>query len=128
MTIDDILACLRDKGFFSITQVQYAIVETSGKISVMPKAQFSSATCQDLKLQPDESFVPITLVCEGKILEDNVALAVLDKQKVEQLVKKEANAKVKDVLVLSIEKSGKGYIQLKKNKGKSFQTKGLGEG
>lgn len=127
MTIDDILACLRDKGFFSITQVQYAIVETSGKISVMPKAQFSSATCQDLKLQPDESFVPITLVCEGKILEDNVALAVLDKQKVEQLVKKEANAKVKDVLVLSIEKSGKGYIQLKKNKGKSFQTKGLGE-
>ena len=127
MTIDDILACLRDKGFFSITQVQYAIVETSGKISVMPKAQFSPATCQDLKLQPDESFVPITLVCEGKILEDNVALAVLDKQKVEQLVKKEANAKVKDVLVLSIEKSGKGYIQLKKNKGKSFQTKGLGE-
>ena len=128
MTIDDILACLRDKGFFSITQVQYAIVETSGKISVMPKAQFSPATCQDLELQPDESFVPITLVCEGKILEDNVALAVLDKQKVEQLVKKEANAKVKDVLVLSIEKSGKGYIQLKKNKGKSFQTKGLGEG
>lgn len=127
MTIDDILACLRDKGFFSITQVQYAIVETSGKISVMPKVQFSPATCQDLKLQPDESFVPITLVCEGKILEDNVALAVLDKQKVEQLVKKEANAKVKDVLVLSIEKSGKGYIQLKKNKGKSFQTKGLGE-
>ncbi len=127
MTIDDILACLRDKGFFSITQVQYAIVETSGKISVMPKAQFSPATCQDLELQPDESFVPITLVCEGKILEDNVALAVLDKQKVEQLVKKEANAKVKDVLVLSIEKSGKGYIQLKKNKGKSFQTKGLGE-
>ena len=127
MTIDDILACLRDKGFFSITQVQYAIVETSGKISVMPKAQFSPATCQDLELQPDESFVPITLVCEGKILEDNVALAVLDKQKVERLVKKEANAKVKDVLVLSVEKSGKGYIQLKKNKGKSFQTKGLGE-
>ncbi len=126
MTIDDIFACLRDKGFFSVAQVQYAIVETSGKISVMPKAEFAPATCQDLDLKPDESFVPITLVCEGKILKDNMALAGLDEHRVVEVVKKETDAKVKDVLVLTIEKSGRGYIQLKKDKGKSFQTKRLG--
>lgn len=126
MTIDDIFACLRDKGYFSVAQVQYAIVETSGKISVMPKAEFAPATCQDLDLKPDDSFVPITLVCEGKILKDNMALAGLQETEVAEIVKKEMNSKVKDVLVLTIEKSGRGYIQLKKDKGKSFQTKRLG--
>lgn len=122
MTIDDIFAALREKGYFSVGQIQYAIVETNGKISVLPKAEYAPATSQDVNSKPEESFVPITLVSEGKVLKENVALALLDEKKVEKMVKDFSGAKVKDVLVLTIEQSGKGYIQLKKDKGKMFET------
>lgn len=126
LTIDDIFASLREKGFFSIEQVQYAIVETNGKISVLPKADFAPVTCGDAGIKANESFVPITLVCEGKLLKENMNLANMQEKEVAELVKKEGMAKVSDVLVLTIEQSGNGYIQLKKGKGKSFQAKRLG--
>ena len=37
LSTDDILAALRECGYFSISQIQYAIMETNGKISIMPK-------------------------------------------------------------------------------------------
>lgn len=126
LTIDDIFASLREKGFFSIGQVQYAIVETNGKISVLPKADFAPVTCGYAGIKANESFVPITLVCEGKLLKENMDLANMQEKEVAELVKKEGMAKVSDVLVLTIEQSGNGYIQLKKGKGKSFQAKRLG--
>ena len=125
LTIDDIFASLREKGFFSVGQVQYAIVETNGKISVLPKAEFAPSTCKDLKIKAQESFVPITLISEGKILKENIALANLNEEKVTNLVKNQTNAKIQDVLVLTIEQSGAGYIQLKKDKGKTFQAQRL---
>ena len=125
LTIDDIFAALREQGYFTLSQIQYAIVETNGKISVMAKSEFSPPTCQDLKVDVDESFIPITLICEGKILKENLALSNLSEEKVKEIVKKQTSSKIKDVLVLTIEQSGDGYIQLKSGEGKSFQEERL---
>lgn len=125
LTIDDIFAALREQGYFTLSQIQYAIVETNGKISVMAKSEFSPPTCQDLKVDVDENFIPITLICEGKILKENLALSNLSEEKVKEIVKKQTSSKIKDVLVLTIEQSGDGYIQLKSGEGKSFQEERL---
>ena len=78
-----------------------------------------------LKVDVDESFIPITLICEGKILKENLALSNLSEDKVKEIVKKQTSSKIKDVLVLTIEQSGDGYIQLKSGEGKSFQEERL---
>ena len=126
LSTDDIFAALREQGYFNVNQVQYAIMETNGKVSVMPKAQFAPVTNGDIQLETTESFIPIILVSEGKILKENIALAGLKEEDVKKLANKEKkNVKIKEILLLTINQLGEGYLQLLNGEGKTFQTKRL---
>lgn len=122
LAIDDVFAALRECGYFSISQIQYAIMETNGKVSVMPKSQFAPATLGDLDKQTEESFIPIILVSEGKILKENLKLSKMSETEIDKIISKQfdTKTKLKDVLILSLTQSGEGYIQLKSSQGKSF--------
>ncbi len=122
LSIDDVLAALRNCGYFSISQVQYAIMETNGKISVMPKAEFAPTTNGDMNTGVEESFVPITLISEGKYMEENINLAGISKEKIDELIKAKGSKSFKDVLLLTIDQSGKTYFQPKKGEGVSFTS------
>ena len=123
LSIDDILSALRNCGCFSIADVQYAIMETNGKISVMPKAESAPATNGTLKLDADESFLPITLVSEGKIMEANLKVAKIDAEQIGKIIKEQGGKKLKEVLLLTVDKAGKAYIQFMEGEGKSFVCK-----
>lgn len=128
LSTDDLFAALRECGYFNISQVQYAIMETNGKVSVMPKAEFSPVTNSDMKIRTNEAFIPIVLISEGKIIDENIALAGLSEEKIQKLLTKNSaqkNVKVKDTLLLTIDQNGECYLQFKKGEGKTFQTKGL---
>ncbi len=125
ISIDDVLAALRNAGYFSISQVQYAIMETNGKISVMPKAEFSPATNGDLKTGAEESFIPITLISEGKIMEENLSLAGLSKETIISIIQEKGFKNIKEVLLLTIDKAGLAYFQPKKGEGQSFTASGV---
>ena len=130
LATDDIFAALRECGYFSISQVQYAIMETNGKVSVMPKASYSPATNKDLGLDVQDSFLPVLLVSEGKIMKENIAIAKLSEQEVLSLAQKYAknnSLKLNEILILSLTKSGEGFLQLKKGEAISFQTEGGGK-
>lgn len=126
LSTDDIFALLREQGFFNINQVQYAIMETNGKLSVMPKAEFAPLTNGDAQLNTNESFLPIVLVSEGKILKENIKLAGYDEKQTIDLIKNQnKQTRLKDVLLLTIDQTGQGFIQEKGKEGKNFQTKRL---
>lgn len=125
ISIDDVLAGLRSCGYFSISQVQYAIMETNGKITILPKAEFAPVTNSDLKTKPEENFIPITLINEGKFMEENLKIAHISKEEIEKIVKGQGLKRIKDVLILTIDQSGKAYFQPIKGEGTSFQAEGL---
>ena len=125
LSTDDIFEALRGSGYFNISQVQYAIMETNGKVSVMPKADYAPVTNADLGTNGEESFLPIVLVSEGKILKDNLPLANITEDEVQDLLIKTngKNSHIKDVLLMTIDKAGQGYLQMKKGEGKTFEKK-----
>lgn len=126
LSTDDIFAALREQGYFNINQVQYAIMETNGKVSVMPKAEFSPTTNGDMNLDQEESFLPIILVSEGKMIKENLALAGFKEQNVQDLIKKQENKiKLKEILLLTVDQKGEGYLQTLNGTGKSFHAKRL---
>ena len=124
LSTDDIFEALRGAGYFNISQVQYAIMETNGKVSVMPKAEYAPLTNGDLKTNADESFLPIVLVSEGKIIKENIELANISQGEIEDIINKNSKgASVKDVLLLTLDRTGEGYLQLKKGEGKTITAK-----
>ncbi len=126
LSTDDIFAALREQGYFNVSQVQYAIMETNGKVSVMPKAENAPTTNGDMNLQIEESFLPIVLISEGKIIKDNISLAGYKEEDVKQLLEKESKkTSLKEVLLLTVDQMGEGYLQTINGEGKTFQTKRL---
>jgi uncharacterized membrane protein YcaP (DUF421 family) len=115
VSVDDLFEGIRGQGYFSLEHIQYAIMETTGKLSVMPKGDFSPVTNLDLKNEVDDSFLPITLVREGQIVKDNLQVAKVDEEVVKKyLQKKEGKGvKIKDVLIFTVDKSGNVYLQMK---------------
>ncbi|WP_127532715.1 DUF421 domain-containing protein [Paenibacillus kobensis] len=73
MTLDTLNQLLRQKDIFDINEVEYAILEINGKLSVMKKEQYRNTTLQDLKLKgsaPPQ--FPIELIMDGHILYGNL--------------------------------------------------------
>ena len=99
-------------------------METNCKVSVMPKAEYAPLTNGDLKTNADESFLPIVLVSEGKIIKENIELANISQGVIEDIINKNSKgASVKDVLLLTLDRTGEGYLQLKKGEGKTITAK-----
>ncbi len=108
-TVDDLLESLRQKDVFDISQVQYAIVETNGQISVLLKAEHDTVTRDDLKLEPDLQGFKCPVIIDGKIVTQNFKICNTTIEKVEKTVKKE-KLQIKDVLLMTIDARGNHTI------------------
>lgn len=119
LSVDDVFEAIRGCGYFSIEQIQFAIMETNGKMSVLPKSRFAPATVGDLKLDVSKSVVPVNVIQEGKINKSNLKVLGIDEVKVKEILSQGGVKHVKDVLVLTIDKNGGVYLQ---KFGQKYQT------
>lgn len=65
-TVDDLVDSLREKDIFDINDVDYAVIETNGSVSVLPKREEQPVTPQDLKIQVKKQTMPVVIVIDGK--------------------------------------------------------------
>ena len=70
--IDDVLEQLRLAGYSSISQIDSAIIETNGQLSIIPKETERPLTCGDMKLSPNQTHVPHTIISDGKLRKNNL--------------------------------------------------------
>ena len=119
MNFNDLNEALRGLNYFSLDQIQYAIVETNGKITVLPNAENAPLCATDFGIKKEESTLPIMLICDGKIMTENMKVANVDKYFLQKHIQKVGVFKVKDVLIATIDNNGKMYIQ---PKDKQYQT------
>ncbi len=123
ITVDDILESMRGLGYFSLEQVEYAIMETNGKLSVMPKAEESAVVNKTIDAKVEPNVIPINLVSEGKLMKKNLPVAKVDENFVLDFVKqKTGKSKLKDVLVMTIDKNGQVFLQLKQGEKQIFEN------
>lgn len=122
ISIDDLFEAIRVAGYFSLADVEYAIMETNGEVSVMPKSATQPATKEDLKIKTEESSLPLTIICEGKFIEDNLKICHKNKDFFEKILKKLNIKSIKSVLLLTITKQGEIYFQEKFGKFKLLKV------
>lgn len=67
-SLDDLNQLLREKEVFDITQVEYAVLEVSGQLSILKKEAFQPTTKSDLSLSSTPSALPVEVIMEGEII------------------------------------------------------------
>ena len=85
LTVDELLEELRGQGYTDLAGVKYGILETNGRLSVLPYAEQRPATARQLGLESRETGLPVVIISDGRILQDNLKrrgldLSWLDKQ------------------------------------------------
>ena len=116
-TINELQERLRGLNIFDLSDVEYAILETSGQISVMLKSNKRNTTPEDLKIVPKNEGISYDLVIDGIVMEDN--LKILNKDYnwlLEQL--KPYKILPKDALIVTVNEKGKIFCQEKDKKQK----------
>lgn len=113
-TADDILDQLRQKDIFEINEVQYAVVETNGSLSVMKKSDYDSPVNEDLGIKKPNQGIPLLVVNDGKYIDSVIKDNNLNKRNIEQILKNEGTD-VNEVLIMLADKYN-NYTLIKKVK------------
>ena len=70
--LDELNGQLREKGIFDLSEVQYAIIETSGNLSVIKKSDYQPLNKTDFGIHLTDPLFPVELIMDGEIIEDNL--------------------------------------------------------
>jgi uncharacterized membrane protein YcaP (DUF421 family) len=111
--INDLFEELRLQGYYNIENIQYAILETSGQLSVIPKTELEPATKQDLNIKTTQDKLPVTLILDGKINQNNLKVIEKNNLWLENELKENNISSVDKVFIALLDSKGKFFYQLK---------------
>lgn len=114
--LNDLMEELRLQGYYNLEDIQYAILETSGQLSIIPKTELCPATKADLNLKPQQDILPVTLILDGRINCNNLKIINKDKHWLKQQLKKNNISSHEHVFIAMLDSKGKFYYQPKEQK------------
>lgn len=117
MNMDDVMMLLREQSIFSIDDVQYAVLETNGELSVFKKPAEQNATKKDVKADVSlPTYMPTEIISDGKILRKNLKELNFDEEWLMNKLRKQGVHSVKEVYFAQLQTNGSLSINLKHNK------------
>ena len=103
ITLDELTGHLREKDVLDITCVQFAILETNGNLSVFPYPKEMPASARDAGIRVRQQALPVTIVSDGELMEQNLSIAGKDRQWVQRILE-ENHASLQDTWLLTVDK------------------------
>ncbi|SHJ80960.1 DUF421 domain-containing protein [Tepidibacter formicigenes] len=115
LDINELQSLLRTKDVFSIREVEYAVLEPSGSVSILKKSKYENPTNKDLNLQEKPVYLPVTFILDGEVLWDNLKASGFDEKWLNKQLHANNVNKIKDVLYAEWKKDeGFHIVQYKK--------------
>lgn len=110
LDVSDLIASLRVEGYFALDAIEYALYESEGTFSALPKKDYETM----------QSSLPIVLINEGKFDAKNLKMTGKAESYFREILKKQGCKNEKKVLVMTVDGDGKVYFQEKGEKYKIF--------
>ena len=106
LTMDELTELLREKDILDLEQVQYAILETNGNLSVFPYPKFLPASAMDAGIKAEGQSMPYTVISDGYLYPENLTLAGKDRRWLEKVLH-EKGATQQNTWLLTVDGKGK---------------------
>ena len=100
ISVEELICQIRQNGIFDLNEVDYAILEENGKMSIIPKSRFRQPDRCDLNIPDDDSGAMHILISDGKINDGGLILLNKDRKWLEQTVAK-YSLSVKDIFCMT---------------------------
>lgn len=111
--INDLLEELRLQGYYNIEDIEFAILETSGQLSIIPKTELKPITKKDLNIKTSQDDLPVTLILDGKINLNNLKFINKNKSWLLSQINKNNILSPDKIFIALLDSNGKFFFQLK---------------
>ncbi|WP_371862539.1 YetF domain-containing protein [Mesobacillus foraminis] len=111
LDLDQLQQLLRSKDIFALKDVEYAILENNGAVSVLRKTEADQATCGDLNIQGKERILPYTVISDGVVLKDNLQNAGVSQEWLQHQLKTKGYDRLEEISYAEYEPGDDLYIQ-----------------
>ena len=108
-SVDDLMQSLRSQQIFDVSQVQLAVVETTGQISVYQKQPFQNVTCKDMKIKGESSDPPQLVIDSGKLIKGSLRTLGFDRAWLDSVLKAQGK-RLSEIFLMTCDQSGKTDI------------------
>lgn len=99
LDLSDFMIMCREAGYFDLSQIQTAVFEYNGKLTILPTAESRPATPEDLGLTVDAAVMPTEVIMDGRILDANLKRHGLDRTWLKRQLKEQGISSEKDVFL-----------------------------
>lgn len=114
LDLSDLIESMRTAGFFSLDEAAYALYEANGQFTAMPRENSPKENKESL---------PVLIVDDGKYVKHNLALTKTGQPYFDALLKEQNIPSVKKVFVLTLDGTGKIYLQCKGERFRTFRVR-----
>ena len=111
--ISELMIELRNKGIFELSQVEEAVLEPNGNLSVLPKSQYQPVTPQDLNIDTKYKGMPQILMVDGNIAHHRLSELNLTEDWLKQQLNNLGINDLSEVMVAQLDTTGKLYVDKK---------------
>lgn len=119
--VNDLLEECRNNGYFDISQIEYAIMEANGKVSVLPKSENAPVTPKDMNLKVDKASLCANIIIDGKYMLKNLE----NMHKTKEWLDKELKVKgvpLENIILATLDTNEKLIIYEKNNNEKALNV------
>ena len=106
-TVDELLEQLRSQGYSDLSAVKYAILETSGQVSVLPYTKASPITPQVVQMEvQDNVTLPVLLINDGHVMSANLSASGYDRTWLNRQLKERRLTSPRQVFFMTVDEAG----------------------
>lgn len=116
ITVDELLEELRLQSVTDLSTVKYAILETSGQLSVLLYDVHQPIKPAQLGLNPQETQLPVVIISDGRLMEENLRWMGLDQTWLSKQLKQRHLSSYKQVFLMTVDRAGTVYCAPKEEK------------
>lgn len=119
--VDELLMQLREKGVFDLSEVEVAVLEPHGKLSVQKKSQFTPVTPKDLNISTTYKGLSSEIIRDGQIVEQNLKQNNLTHEWLYNELYSRGIRNINDVFLATLSTRGNLYVDIRKDNPKYIQ-------
>lgn len=116
LDLSEFMMLCREQGYFDLDEIQTAIFEHNGKVSILPKAANRPATPEDLKITAKATHIGVEVIMDGRVMGENLTRMGRNTNWLEKQLKAQGYKSVKDIF-LGIYRPEEDKLTLYKNEG-----------
>lgn len=113
LTVDELMEELRIQGYADLRVVKFAVLETNGQLSVLPRASQMPVTAAQMKVKTEETGLPVIVISDGRLLSRNLSAQGRDEKWLYRQLAAHGLTSPKQVFLLTVDQLGNTYCVAK---------------